>query len=35
MRSGDLSFGYEDHGVKANAARVDRAQIDDVVRFHR
>jgi nitroreductase len=30
-----ISFGYEDHGVKANAARVDRAQIDDVVRFHR
>jgi len=30
-----ISFGYEDHGVKANAARVDRARIDDVVRFHR
>ncbi|MCP3465538.1 nitroreductase [Bradyrhizobium sp. CCGUVB23] len=30
-----ISFGYEDHGVKANSARVDRAAIDDVVRFHR
>ena len=30
-----ISFGYEDHEVKANAARVDRAKIDDVVRFHR
>jgi nitroreductase len=30
-----ISFGYEDRGVKANAARVDRARIDDVVRFHR
>ena len=30
-----ISFGYEDHDVKANAARVDRAAIDDVVRFHR
>jgi nitroreductase len=30
-----ISFGYEDHDVKANAARVDRARIDDVVRFHR
>jgi len=30
-----ISFGYEDHDVKANAARVDRAGIDDVVRFHR
>lgn len=29
-----ISFGYEDHSVKANAARVDRARIDDVVRFH-
>jgi nitroreductase len=30
-----ISFGYEDHDVKANATRVDRAGIDDVVRFHR
>jgi nitroreductase len=30
-----ISFGYEDHDVKANAARVERATIDDVVRFHR
>jgi nitroreductase len=30
-----ISFGYEDHDVRANAARVDRAKIDDVVRFHR
>ena len=30
-----VSFGYEDVDVKANAARVDRAPIDDVVRFHR
>jgi nitroreductase len=30
-----ISFGYEDHDVKANAARVDRAEITDVVRFHR
>jgi nitroreductase len=30
-----ISFGYEDHDIKANAARVDRAKIDDVVRFHR
>ena len=30
-----LSFGYEDHDVKANSARVDRAKIDDVVRLHR
>ena len=30
-----ISFGYEDQDVKANAARVDRAGIDDVVRFHR
>jgi len=30
-----ISFGYEDRDVKANAARVDRAAIDDVVRFHR
>jgi nitroreductase len=30
-----ISFGYEDPNVKANAARVGRAPIDDVVRFHR
>ncbi len=30
-----ISFGYEDPGVKANAARVDRAPIHDAVRFHR
>jgi nitroreductase len=30
-----ISFGYEDRDVKANAARVDRAKIDDAVRFHR
>lgn len=30
-----ISFGYEDTGVKANTARVGRAEIDDVVRFHR
>lgn len=30
-----ISFGYEDHDVKANATRVDRARIDDVVCFHR
>lgn len=30
-----ISFGYEDRDVKANAARVDRAEIVDVVRFHR
>lgn len=30
-----ISFGYEDPGVKANAARVDRAPIYDAVRFHR
>lgn len=30
-----ISFGYEDPDVKANAARVGRAEIDDVVRFHR
>jgi nitroreductase len=30
-----ISFGYEDPEEKANAARVDRARIDDVVRFHR
>jgi nitroreductase len=30
-----ISFGYEDCGIKANAARVGRADIDDAVRFHR
>jgi nitroreductase len=30
-----ISFGYEDRNVKANAARVDRAGIDDAVCFHR
>ena len=30
-----VSFGYEDAGVKANAARVGRANLDDTVRFHR
>src|ERR1700730_12605869 len=30
-----ISFGYEDPDVKANAARVGRAPIDDVVQFHR
>jgi nitroreductase len=30
-----ISFGYEDPGVKANDARVQRAQIDDVAHFHR
>jgi nitroreductase len=30
-----ISFGYEDRNVKANAARVGRAGIDDAVRFHR
>ena len=30
-----VSFGYEDPKVKANAARVGRATLDDVVRFHR
>jgi len=30
-----ISFGYEDRDIKANAARVDRAGIDDVVRFYR
>jgi hypothetical protein len=29
-----VSFGYEDVSVKANAARVGRADIDDAVRFH-
>jgi nitroreductase len=30
-----VSFGYEDTGVKANAARVGRASLDDAVHFHR
>lgn len=30
-----ISFGYEDNEVKANGARVERAQVDDVVHFHR
>jgi nitroreductase len=30
-----VSFGYEDPAVKANAARVGRARLDDAVRFHR
>jgi nitroreductase len=30
-----VSFGYEDHNVKANAARVGRTPIGDAVRFHR
>lgn len=30
-----ISFGYEDRSLKANAARVGRATIDDAVRFHR
>jgi nitroreductase len=30
-----VSFGYEDPAVKANAARVGRAAVHDVVRFHR
>jgi hypothetical protein len=30
-----VSFGYEDAAVKANAARVGRASLDDAVRFHR
>jgi nitroreductase len=30
-----ISFGYEDRAVKANAARVGRAHVDDVVLFHR
>lgn len=30
-----VSFGYEDAGIKANAARVGRALLDDAVRFHR
>jgi nitroreductase len=30
-----VSFGYEDPGIQANAARVGRAPLDDAVRFHR
>jgi len=30
-----VSFGYEDVGIKANAARVGRAALHDAVRFHR
>jgi nitroreductase len=30
-----ISFGYEDRNIKANAARVGRADIDDAVGFHR
>jgi nitroreductase len=30
-----ISFGYEDRNIKANTARVGRANIDDAVRFHR
>jgi nitroreductase len=30
-----VSFGYEDPNVKANAARVGRASLDDAVQFHR
>jgi nitroreductase len=30
-----ISFGYEDPGVRANDARVERARIDDAVHFHR
>lgn len=30
-----VSFGYEDPAVKANAARVGRAPLQDAVRFHR
>ena len=30
-----ISFGYEDPSVKANAALVGRAHIDDAVTFHR
>ena len=29
-----ISFGYEDPSIGANAARVSRADINDVVRFH-
>lgn len=30
-----ISFGYEDPDVKANTARVGRAEVNDVVQFHR
>jgi nitroreductase len=30
-----VSFGYEDSDIKANAARVGRADIDTAIRFHR
>ncbi len=30
-----ISFGYEDRGEKANAARVGRADVDQAVQFHR
>jgi len=30
-----VSLGYEDRSTRANAARVGRADVDDVVRFHR
>jgi nitroreductase len=30
-----VSFGYEDPSVKANAARVGRAPLEEAVRFHR
>ena len=30
-----VSFGYEDPDVRANAARVGRASLDDAVQFHR
>ena len=30
-----VSFGYEDVSVKANAARVGRASLDDAVHFHK
>ena len=30
-----IAFGFEDGSVKANAARVGRATLDDAVRFHR
>jgi nitroreductase len=30
-----ISFGYEDHNVKANAARVGRATLADALQFHR
>lgn len=30
-----ISFGYEDPDVKANTVRVGRAEINDVVKFHR